>query len=177
MTASLVLTVIGRDRPGLVSALAEQAAAFGANWLDSRMAHLAGHFAGMVHLEVADDRVEPLIAALRGLDAAGLHVEATRATGAVAVAGRVLALELVGQDKPGIVREVSGALARCGVSIETFESEVTSGAMSGEALFRARARLRVPESVSVDELRQAMESLAQELMVDLELADRPPSGG
>jgi glycine cleavage system regulatory protein len=173
MTASLVLTVIGRDRPGLVSALSERAAAQGANWLESRMAHLAGHFAGIVHLEVADERVEPLLAALRDLDAVGLHVEATRTEAAAAAAGRPLALELLGQDKPGIVRDVSRTLAGLGVSIESFESEVASGAMSGEALFRARARLRVPDAVSADALRGAMEALANELMVDLELADPP----
>ena len=173
MTTSLVLTVIGRDRPGLVSALSDRAAALGANWLESRMAHLAGHFAGIVHLEVADERVEPLLAALRALEAIGLHVEATLTEPAAGAGGRALALDLVGQDKPGIVREVSRTLAGLGVSIESFESEVASGAMSGEALFRARARLRVPESVSVDALRRAMEALANELMVDLELADPP----
>lgn len=173
MTTSLVLTVIGRDRPGLVSALSDCAAALGANWLESRMAHLAGHFAGIVHLEVADERVDPLLAALRALDAIGLHVEATRTEPAAGAGGRVLALDLVGQDKPGIVRDVSRTLAGLGVSIESFESAVASGAMSGEALFRAHARLRVPESVSIDALRRAMEALANELMVDLELADPP----
>jgi glycine cleavage system regulatory protein len=173
MTTSLVLTVIGRDRPGLVSALSDKAAALGANWLESRMAHLAGHFAGIVHLEVADDRVDRLLADLRTLDAIGLHVEATRTEPSAGAGGRVLALDLVGQDKPGIVRDVSRTLAGLGVSIESFESEVASGAMSGEALFRAHARLRVPESVSGDALRRAMEALANELMVDLELADPP----
>jgi glycine cleavage system regulatory protein len=173
MATSLVLTVIGRDRPGLVSALSDQAAALGANWLESRMAHLAGHFAGIVHVEVADAQVESLLAALRKLDAVGLRVEATRTEAPVGVAGRLLALELVGQDKPGIVRDVSRALATQGVSIESFESEVTSGAMSGEAIFRARARVRVPATVQVEALRQTMEALANELMVDLELADSP----
>jgi glycine cleavage system regulatory protein len=175
MTTSLVLTVIGRDRPGLVSALSEQAATFGANWLESRMAHLAGHFAGIVRLEVADAKVDPLLAALRGLDTVGLRVEATRTEKVPDAGGRLLALELVGQDKPGIVRDVSRALAGQGISIEAFDSEVESGAMSGEALFRARARLRVPATVSVDALRRSMEALANELMVDLELAD-PPTG-
>jgi glycine cleavage system regulatory protein len=171
MTTSLVLTVIGRDRPGLVSALSDQAAAFGANWLESRMAHLAGHFAGIVLVEVADARVEPLLAALRGLDAMGLRVEATRTEASPAAPGRLIALQLVGQDKPGIVRDVSRALAGQGVSIESFESEVVSGAMSGEAMFRARAQLRVPAAVPVDALRRAMEALANELMVDLELGE------
>jgi hypothetical protein len=123
---------------------------------------------GIVHLEVADE----------GRAAIGLRSSTRRTArgsharhGGGAAPGRARAG--CEQDKPGIVRSRRiGRAAR----IEAFESEVTSGAMSGEALFRARARLRVPESVSVDELRRAMESLAQELMVDLELADRPPAG-
>ncbi len=46
--ADLVLTLIGPDRPGLVEAVAEPIAAHGGNWLESRMAHLAGQFAGIV---------------------------------------------------------------------------------------------------------------------------------
>jgi glycine cleavage system regulatory protein len=117
-----------------------------------------------------------LIAALRALDAVGLRVDAPRTAAPSGIGGRTLALELVGQDKPGIVRDVSRALAGHGVSIESFESEVVSGAMSGEAMFRARARVRVPAAVSVDSLRQTMEALANELMVDLELADPPATG-
>jgi glycine cleavage system regulatory protein len=104
-------------------------------------------------------------------------VEATRAGAPHAEGGRVLVLELLGQDKPGIVRDVSRVLAAHGVSIGEFTSEVVSGAMSGEALFRAQARLEVPASVSLDALRHAMEALANELMVDLELADPPVTSG
>jgi glycine cleavage system regulatory protein len=52
--------------------------------------------------------------------------------------------------------------------------------MSGEALFRARARVRVPPSVTVEQLRHVLEALAGELMVDLTLSDQeseqPPQG-
>ena len=49
---SLVVTAIGADRPGLVRQLSERAQGFGANWAGSRMANIAGQFAGMVHFEV-----------------------------------------------------------------------------------------------------------------------------
>jgi glycine cleavage system regulatory protein len=50
--ASLVLTVIGADRPGLVETLAQTIAEHGASWLESRMAHLAGHFVGLLRVSV-----------------------------------------------------------------------------------------------------------------------------
>ena len=70
---SLVLTVLGADRPGIVESLARIVAEHGANWVDSRMAHLAGHFAGILRVEAEADRAEALAAALRQLADAGLE--------------------------------------------------------------------------------------------------------
>jgi len=80
---------------------------------------------------------------------------------------RRLNLELVGQDRPGIVRDISGALAQRGVSIEELVTDCVSGSMSGETLFRARAQLQVPAQVQTLELRRALENLANDLMVDV----------
>jgi glycine cleavage system regulatory protein len=41
--------------------------------------------------------------------------------------------------------------------------------MSGERLFTAHARIAVPDTVVLDELRDKLEDLANELMVDIEL--------
>ena len=74
VTKSLVLTVIGSDRPGIVNLLSDVAQRFGANWVGSRMASLAGQFAGIVHFEVPDQNVETISSALRELISSGLHV-------------------------------------------------------------------------------------------------------
>lgn len=169
MNAALVLTVIGPDRPGLVEALAETVAAHGANWLESRLARLSGHFAGMVRVSVPGERAEALAHALGALEGLRVLVESE---GAGEVEDTpLLVLELLGQDRPGIVREVSRALAARGVNVEELETECTSAPMSGELLFRARARLRLPPETSARELREALEKLADELMVDISLAD------
>lgn len=171
MHSSVILTVIGPDRPGLVSALSEKAAALGANWLESRMAHLAGHFAGIVRLEVPTSMMDPLVAELARLESVGLSVRVSRSDDAKhAVGGTPMTLELVGQDKPGIVRDISGVLAQYGVNIEELETDCASGAMSGETMFRASARLRLPAGLAAEELRGALEALGNELMVDIELA-------
>lgn len=177
--AALTLTVIGRDRPGLVGALSERVAAAGGNWLEARMARLAGQFAGIVLVEVADQAAGPLLADLQALAAEGLRVTAERGAGEAAgpeAARRVLTLELVGHDRPGIVREVAKALAGHGVNIEELTTGVATAAFSGERLFRAAARLSAPAEVPTRGLREALEDLAHELMVDVELEETAASG-
>jgi glycine cleavage system regulatory protein len=173
--ASLVLTVIGADRPGLVEALSETIAAHGASWLESRMAHLAGHFAGLLRVAVPEARADELAAALRLLDAHGLRVIVETAEAEVETTTPRVQLDLVGLDRPGIVREISHALAERGVNVEELESRTSSAPMSGETLFHVNARLRLPAETSPEELRATLEKLADELMVELVLSDRPQS--
>ncbi|HKO09880.1 MAG TPA: ACT domain-containing protein [Alphaproteobacteria bacterium] len=178
MTAFLILTAIGKDRPGLVSALSEEIAAHGGNWLESRMARLAGEFAGIVRVSVPAANAEALVAALRGLEARGLRVTVERGVGEVPATVRAgFKLELMGQDHPGIIRDVTHALAALGVNIEELTTEIESGSMSGTALFRASARLSAPAQVKAAELRESLERLAGDLMVEISLDEAPAAGG
>jgi glycine cleavage system regulatory protein len=172
MMTSLAVTVVGPDRPGLINSISDAAASHGANWLESHMANLAGQFAGIVRLQVPPANVEPLVAALRELESIGLHVTVAKGAGeSTSGPSRMLSLELVGQDHPGIVRDISRALAARNISIEELVTESVSGSMSGENLFRANARLCVPATVSTEELNRVLESLADELMVDVTLEE------
>ncbi|HEX4583733.1 MAG TPA: ACT domain-containing protein [Burkholderiaceae bacterium] len=172
MQTSLILTIVGPDRPGLVNLISDQVTAFGGNWLESRMANLAGQFAGIVHLHVPEANAESLVAAFRDLEARGLRIVVTRASeGTGDTSGRRIRLELVGQDRPGIVRDISHALASRGVSIDELVTDVVSGSMSGESLVRASAQLRLPSHLATAQLRHALEALANDLMVDLTLDD------
>jgi glycine cleavage system regulatory protein len=177
--ASLTLSVIGPDRPGLVGALSERVAAAGGNWLESRMARLAGRFAGVVLVDVPEDAADRLAHDLAALEADGLRVtvgrglEAGASDAAAGAARHALTLELVGQDHPGIVRDIARALAGRGVNIEELATEVASGSFSGERLFRATARLSAPADLPTEALRDTLEDLANELMVDVELEEAP----
>lgn len=175
MLDSLVVTVVGPDRPGLVSRISECGQAHGASWEDSWMASLAGQFAGIVHFVVPADRRAALTEALQALQSSGLSVVVVAGTATAPPAGRRLKLELVGQDRPGIVRDISRALADLGVSIEELETELSSAAMSGEHLFNAKAVLIVPPEVRTAQLRTVLEALANELMVDVSLAESAPA--
>ena len=171
MKHALVVTLVGPDRPGIVERLAEVVAAHEADWLESRMANLAGQFAGIVRVDVDAARRETLAEALEALagDSLALTVAEGRAdpSRAGSPEGTRLVLELTGLDHPGIVRDVSGALADCGVSVESLETERASGSMSGETLFRARATLALPEGVTVDTVDAALQTVSAGLMIDV----------
>ena len=170
--ADLILTLIGPDRPGLVEAVAEPIAAHGGNWLESRMAHLGGQFAGILRVEVPDAKAAALSEALRRLEARGLRVTVeTEPRPAAGPARRALVVDLVGLDRPGIVREISHVLAERGVNIEELVTDRTPAPMSAELLFRSRARVNVPEGVDAAELRGRLEKVAQDLMVQVTLAE------
>lgn len=171
---SLVVTIIGPDRPGLVSQLSDRGKAHGASWEESRMARLAGQFAGIVHFEVPTVQAAALTASLHELETLGLRVVvAAGIRGALPGDGRNLKLELVGQDRPGIVRDISRALAELGISIQELTTTLSSAAMSAEHLFNAKALLHVPPGIATAELRRVLEALANELMVDLTLDEGP----
>src|ERR1700722_10563744 len=103
MQHSLVMTVIGDDRPGLVDSVASIVAEHGGNWLESRMSRLGGQFAGIVQGEVPADEEETFSKALKSLDARGLTVLVHSAQQQAVSARHTNILEIVGQDRPGIV--------------------------------------------------------------------------
>lgn len=168
---TLVLTVIGDDRAGLVNALAEVVAAHGGNWERSQLAEQAGKFAGLVTVTVPDRDADALTAALAPL--AGL-LDVTVQRGAEvrrAADGRRVRVELVGGDRPGIVQEITAVLGRHGVNIDLWQTAVRDAPMAGGQLFEAVAELVVPSGVDPDRLRHELEALADELMVELQIAD------
>ena len=176
-SASIAVTVIGPDRPGIVRQISERAKAHGANWTASRMSNLAGQFAGIVHLDVPAENAEALANALRALESSDLRVVVARSEAVQAPAGRrVVRLDLAGPDRPGIVRELSTGLANRGVSIEDLHTEVVDGARVGETEFHVRALLYVPNALTNEQLKGALDVLAGTMRMDLALGEREGNG-
>lgn len=173
MLATLVMTVIGADRPGLVQMVAARVADHGGNWLESRMCRLGGQFAGILRVEVAKERRDELVTALRTLEVDGLrviiHAEGGGVVGLAGAAGALATIELVGTDRPGILRSVSGVFAAHGVNVEELASERVDAPMNGGVLFQARATVFVPAEVNLATVRRDLEKIAADLMVDLKL--------
>jgi len=170
MKTTLVLTLIGPDRTGLVESVARVVAEHGGNWLESRLCRLGGEFAGIVRVEVPSERKTALLAALPALPGLQVVVQAGQAA-APADTRALRRLEIVGSDRPGIVRDITSALARAQVNVEEFASEIVSAPMSGEPLFQATARLRLPAGCNLVALKTELEKIAADLLVDVSFAD------
>ena len=176
-TTSLVVSIVGTDRHGIVSSLADRAERFGANWAASRLTRLATEFAGTVHFEVPRENADALASALRGLESSGLQIVIARSDGAsVPDSLRSVELELVGEDRLGIVSRLTKILAERSVSIESLHTEIIRSGVSGKQTFKIEAHLLVPAALSVDALRLELGTLASEMMVDIALGERQVAG-
>lgn len=167
--ASLVLTLIGQDRAGLVARVADVVEAHGGNWESSRLAELDGTFAGVVQVSAPTSRVVALTEDLERID--GLAITVRAAEQSEAVTGARFSLQVLGDDRPGIVREVSAALLRGGASIESMSTQTREAAMSGGRLFETAATVRVPEGVAVADVARELEGIAAEIQVDVAPVD------
>ena len=169
MTTSLVLTVIAPDKPGLVELISNTVAAHQGNWLESSMSRLAGKFAGILTVTVPSDRTSALVSALEALESQGLKIVTEVSQEPASANQKSLTLELIGHDKAGIVRDISQALAKRHINVERLSTELVSGSMSAEELFKARAELMAPADTDLDDLQEALEAIASDLMVDISL--------
>jgi glycine cleavage system regulatory protein len=160
------MTVIGKDRTGLVESVAQLVTEHGGNWLESRMCRLGGEFAGILRVHVPPERRAALETALAKLAGLTIVVRPDEAATAGEPA-QLAALEVVGQDRPGIVREITHALSAQGINVEELATECVSAPMSGEPLFQAKAKLLVPGEVALDKLRQTLEKAVPGMTVEL----------
>jgi len=167
MMKSLVMTVLGTDRTGLVRAVSDTIAANGGNWLESRMARLSGQFAGIVRVECPEEAIDPLIEKLGELAAEGIIIQTVREESAPVAPRVLLSIDVVGNDRPGIVRELAGAIAHAGGNVEELTTGLENAPMSGHPIFRARGIVSIPENSQASALTAAIENLGSDLSVEI----------
>lgn len=172
MADLFILTIAGQDRPGLVERVAGVVSQHGGNWLESRLIQLGGHFAGVVRVEMPPAAAAALQHDLAALAADGLTVTAVPAAAVAASPAREVRVNITGLDHPGIVSNISAAVARAGLNVEEFTSEVVSAPMSGEPLFTAAMRLTGTAATDLTAFTTALEKLSAELMVEISLAEQ-----
>ena len=164
---SLVLTFIADDKPGLVNLLSKTISDHGGNWLESSLSHLGGKFTGILIVQAPEANIEPLKLALALLGKDGIRIFAEDSNTLSETETQRVKLDLIGHDKPGIVREISAALAGYQINVVKLATEVAPGSMSSELMFKAQGELEVPVSADLDEIQDALEAIAGDLMVDI----------
>ena len=169
--ASMILSVTGSDRPGLTQALAAAVLSAGGNWLESHLSRLGGLYVGSLLVELEAGDLETLRAAVQAVDAEGLEVRIAPALDAASPgSGEEVLFSLVGQDRLGIVHQVTAVLSGIDVNIEAFDTRITAEPHSGAPLFHLDARLRLPPTLTAKDVQTALESISAEIMVDISLA-------
>lgn len=169
MTQSFVLTFVGPDQPGLVEKIARVVHRHGGNWLESRMSQLAGQFAGIARVSIEAQNAGALQTALEALSDGALTVVVRASAAAMAASDSEMTLNILGPDRPGIVQEVSHALASCGINLLEMDTRVSSAPMSAEALFEADARVAIPAGLDLPALEERLDDIANRLSVDIAL--------
>ena len=171
MRTSIVLTIIAEDHPGIINTVSEVLYKHGGAWTESSMASLAGQFAGILLASVPTDKADACVEELQDLREQGIHVVAQLSSGIPAerIETREYLLDLIGNDRRGIVHDITTILARHDVNVQNLETVVESVAMGGGQVFKAKAQLIVPTSTDIDMLETELEAMANELMVNIRL--------
>lgn len=171
MAKSLVLTICAHDRPGIMSRVSQIVSNNNGNWLESRMIRLAGQFAGVVRVECDAAAARQLATCLESLADEGISVETH---GGEASSGspytRCLKVDIHGNDRPGIITQLTRAISHAGANIEELNSSIKSAAMCGHPIFHASGVVCLPDSVNDEELISAVEDLSDDLSVEISAA-------
>ncbi len=167
--SEFAVTAIGRDRPGIVSAISGVLLELGGNIEDSRMAILGGHFAVMLIVELPDGVLSDDLR--RGLDRVQerLELEAVSLSQVERLEGDAGApthvLTVYGADRPGIVHGITSVLAERGVNVTDLSTRVAPGPEPVYVMVLELALGRLVEA----ELAESLRSAARELEVDVSL--------
>lgn len=171
MQVSLIITILGADEPGLVKSISEVLEAHTASWSESRMSHLAGKFAGILQVSVAETNIEKLTIALDGLQTNDLKILLeTAQTNSKPAPTRTLNIEILCQDRIGIINDVTEVLTNLNVNIEELDSTVKEASMAGGMLFCAELTLGLPDGVNAETVEDCLEEMSDQLMIDIKLS-------
>jgi len=168
MSTSLILNISSHDRPGIMSRLSTVITDGGGNWLESRMARLAGQFVGIVCIDCKKEDESALRASLEFLAKEGIHVQAL-GPGDLSdyPFTRHIRIDIFGNDRPGIVSQLTKAISCAGANIEEINTSIESAAMSGQTIFHACGTICLPDSCEDETVISAIEAISDDLTIEV----------
>jgi len=170
MNSQFIMTLIGKDKPGIVESIAEIIANHGGNWEESKMCRLGGEFAGILRFSIPTSSKQKFLEAIPKIEARGLSIMIKDSSQKTQQQNQKSAkLEIIGTDRPGIIQHISHVLAVNNVNFEELESECISAPMSGNTIFKASANISIPKDSDINTLKNELEKLAEDLLVDINL--------
>ncbi|MDF2179427.1 glycine cleavage system protein R [Aliiglaciecola sp. CAU 1673] len=163
---SVIFTLLGKDKPGIMEAISRTVRKQDGNWLASNFAHMGGHFTGFVEVQLPEDNIQPLLNQLDAMPELNIRLVQGDTQGASQT--HKAALEIMGNDKPGIVQELTSVLHKFNINILKFSSSCEPAPNWGGQLFKASVQIEFPDKFDLDPLRQALEQIANDMVVDVE---------
>jgi len=169
MQEHLVLTVTSHDKPGVIEAIAQSISAHNGNWLESKLAQLAGKFVGVIRVSIQTEHVQPLETSLQALHGKGIYVvsEIEGLTENLKKLGHSASFHALGPDRQGIIKELSSAFASHHINVEELDTTLSSMPYSGEPLFEASGRILMPDAQNIDDLHSHLDEIANDLGIDI----------
>lgn len=170
MKTQLLITAVGEDRPGIVARLSAVFVKNGGNLEESRMSILGGEFAAIILISIDQTKVETLKRELSTLQDETITVT-TKVTQPASAARFAQCnryqITLTGADHEGIVYELSTFLSNHAINIQSMDTDVVPAPETGTPLFRMRAVIFVPLSISLVELQKHLQRIGNQECVDI----------
>jgi len=168
-TEKIIITLFAKDRPGIVRALSDTVLANKGNWLESSLSRLCGQFTGIVHIAIESGQKTALINDFEAMSQDGINVTVQNAEGIKTDDIEVNGLQILveANDRPGIINEISDALATQNVNVDNIDTEVESASMAGYPIFRAHLFLAMPDDLNESDLEEILESVSDDVMVSV----------
>ncbi len=173
MQSHAILTILSDDKPGVVELIANAIERVGGNWVDSHLQNVHGKFAGIVVVSIGSNMEDSLAQSLEKLSQEGIHLQFTWTKLSEQEANHTTykRIHVIGPDRTGIVKEISGALAERSINLVGLVSERSSTPWTGEPLFQAEAEIDVPTAIDFDELIDRLQLIAEELGLEVTISD------
>lgn len=172
MNHSLIMTAMGPDRPGVLAKIADTIDAHGGSWFESKVARFAGQFTGILRFDCPDERHDELIKALQLLERIEIHVVRE-----VEVPDRVtkrLSFDILGNHRPGLMKQVANAITKTGANIEELVSERERSLRAGQILFRAVGSIEVLEDFDPTKIEDVLHDIGADLTVTITPIESKP---
>jgi glycine cleavage system transcriptional repressor len=164
----LVITALGRDRPGIVNQLSAAVLEHGGSIVDSRMTVLGGEFAVLLMVEGQWNTLAKVENTLPELERAlGMQILFKRTQGRSG--GRDMlpyAVEVVAMDHPGIVHQLAAFFSERNINIEDLSTSSYAAAHTGTPMFSVHMTVGIPAEVHLATLREEFMDYCDSLNLD-----------
>ncbi len=170
MNTNYVISVITRDKPGIIEQLSKVINEHQGNWLASNFCRLSGQFAGIVEFSCPSEESVNVLNALESLSSPDFQLSVAKGESQGEQNTNVVQLEIMGNDKQGIIKEISRILASHHVNLLKLSSSCESAPNWGSLLFKAQAEIEIPKDLDLDDLTESLEEIANDLVVEVNLS-------